>query len=103
MFGTHELARASVLRSYDPPGQAFTIMLLQFVTLAVLSSLSVRSTARPLDSDTAAPPFGRIAFKNVADPYVFDRVDFNGDGQTIYVANVIVAGQSFEVRSPFWF
>ena len=36
-------------------------------------------------------------FADAGDPYNFDVVDFNGDGQIIYVANVTVDGQSYEV------
>ncbi|KAF7789586.1 hypothetical protein EIP86_000532 [Pleurotus ostreatoroseus] len=46
-------------------------------------------------------------FADAGDPYNFDVVDFNGDGQIIYVANVTVDGQSYEVQldtgsSDFW-
>ena len=38
-----------------------------------------------------------LTFKNVADPFKFKRIDFTGDGFTIYAANITIGGQSFEV------
>ena len=40
-----------------------------------------------------------VAFKRAdADPYSFNVVDFTGDNQIIYVANVTLDGQPYEVR-----
>ena len=44
------------------------------------------------------PTTTTINFTNVADPFVFSVVDLTGDNQVIYVANITVDGQRYEVQ-----
>ena len=62
------------------------------------SAANVLSTSRDNNAASSSPSM-TIPFKNVADPFNFQRVDFMGDGQTIYVANITVDGNSYEARA----
>ena len=71
-------------------------LLFNFSGLAVAASVS---SAGRRDTAVAAPsPTSLVLpFKNAGNPFNFGRVDFSGDGQTIYVANITVDGLSYEV------
>lgn len=38
-----------------------------------------------------------VRFATDGDPFQFERVDYEGDGQTIYIATIYVEGQAFPV------
>lgn len=44
----------------------------------------------------AQPRSTSVVFANAGDPYNFNVVDFTGDNQIIYVANITIDGQSYE-------
>lgn len=52
----------------------------------------------PLRRQLPVPTSTLMNFTNVADPFVFDVVDLSGDAEVIYVANITVDGQSYEVQ-----
>lgn len=49
------------------------------------------------DLDLRSTSSASVVFASVEDDYNFSVVDFSGDDQIIYVANVTVDGQSYEV------
>lgn len=52
----------------------------------------------PAKRQIPIPQSTLMNFTNIADPFVFNVVDLAGDGEVIYVANITVDGQSYEVQ-----
>lgn len=73
--------------------------LLFFVLAAQLSvTLALRLPfRRDFKSEIARSTSVLFKRANASDPYNFNVVDFTGDNQIIYVANVTLDGQSYEV------
>lgn len=69
------------------------------ITLPLVASALKASAASLFGraAEDSAASSARVYFTNTADPFDFNVVDFEGDGQIIYVANITVAGQQFEV------
>ena len=73
-------------------------LLLNLATFAASASISLGP--RDDSAETPGPTSLVLPFKNVGNPYNFRRVDFLGDSETIYVANITVDGSSYEVCHP---
>ena len=68
-------------------------LILQLITVVQVSHairLPFRRDFRAQSRSTS------VVLANAGDPYNFDVVDFSGDSQIIYVANITIDGQSYE-------
>lgn len=57
---------------------------------------------RDFDAEAALSANAFVKRASGDDPYDFSVVDFTGDNQIIYTANVTVDGQSYEVSFPIF-
>lgn len=70
-----------------------------FLGLVVSSPTIPGSLVLPFRRAEASeqPHSTRLQFSTDGDPFQFGRVDYGGDGQTVYIATVYVEGQPFPV------